>query len=115
MRLLNCRFRGQDCPTDVLSFHYDGGSEEDIPFLGDIVISPEAAFENAGRWRTPFEKEIRRLMIHGLLHLLCYDHETDAGEMRCLEKRLLRRRDLVDVPRITASGWSSCVKAVNSR
>jgi probable rRNA maturation factor len=91
MRSLNRRYRGEDYATDVLSFPYSGESQDGKPFLGEIVISPEAAWDQARRWNTTPQREVRRLMIHGILHLLGYDHEIDAGEMAQLEKNLVRR------------------------
>ena len=86
MRELNRDYRGFDKPTDVLSFRDDGGN------LGDILISAETAYNQAHQSRTlSFETNLRRLTLHGLLHLMGYDHETDDGEMRRLETRLRRR------------------------
>ena len=82
----NLRFRRVDKPTDVLSFRGEGG------YLGDIVISTETAWEQARRSRTlSFDDNIRRLLLHGVLHLSGYDHETDNGEMRTIERRLRRK------------------------
>jgi probable rRNA maturation factor len=86
LRRLNRRFRGKDRPTDVLSFA--GGAEG---ALGDIVISVETAERNArGRGRT-LAGELDVLVLHGFLHLLGHDHETDHGTMDRLERRLRRR------------------------
>jgi probable rRNA maturation factor len=92
MRTLNREYRKRDYATDVLSFPYPGELEDGIPFLGEIVIAPEVALEQAGRWRTGLQQEVRRLLLHGILHLRGWDHEKDAGEMMRLEKKLLRRR-----------------------
>ena len=92
MRNLNCLHRGRDYPTDVLSFPYPGEREEARDFLGEIVIAPEIAAGNAARWGSTPEVELRRLLIHGILHLLGHDHETDGGEMNRLQRRLMRRR-----------------------
>ncbi len=92
IRDLNKRHRGRDYPTDVMSFGYENETIDGCPFLGEIVISPEIAFSQARRWRTTGERELRRLLIHGVLHLMGYDHETDSGEMIRLQQRLLRRR-----------------------
>src|SRR5262245_1538974 len=71
------RYRGFDKPTDVLSFR----GEND--YLGDILISAETAYNQARKSPTlTFESNIRRLLVHGVLHLVGYDHETDNGEMR---------------------------------
>jgi probable rRNA maturation factor len=86
MRGYNRRFRGLDKPTDVLSF---GG---DTAYLGDILISSETAYNQARRSTSiSFEANVRRLILHGLLHLMGYNHETDDGQMRAMERRLRRR------------------------
>lgn len=86
MRQYNRDYRGFDKPTDVLSFRGDEG------YLGDILISTETAYNQARQSRTlSFETNLHRLMLHGLLHLMGYDHETDDGEMRRIEKRFRRR------------------------
>jgi probable rRNA maturation factor len=90
MRELNCRHRGKDYATDVLSFGYGGEVVEGDPFIGEIVIAPEVAWRQAHRWHGRPEREIRKLLVHGILHLLGYDHETDAGEMNRLQQRLMR-------------------------
>lgn len=86
MRELNRRYRGKDKTTDVLSF--PGGETPEGWHLGDVVISLPAA-----RSQAPEESagmEIRRLLLHGVLHCLGHDHETDDGEMDALEARLRR-------------------------
>ena len=86
MRAYNRDYRGFDKPTDVLSFRGDDG------YLGDILISAETAYNQASRSRTlTFESNLHRLMLHGLLHLMGYDHETDHGEMRAIERRYRRK------------------------
>src|SRR5262245_10788804 len=86
MRRYNNDYRGLDKPTDVLSF-----SGEQL-YLGDILISTETAYNQALKSRTlSFERNLQRLILHGLLHLMGYDHETDDGQMRTLERRLRRR------------------------
>jgi probable rRNA maturation factor len=82
----NRQYRGFDKPTDVLSFR------SDPRYLGDILISSETAYNQARKSKTlTFETNIRRLILHGLLHLIGYDHETDEGQMRTIERRLRRR------------------------
>lgn len=86
IRRYNRDFRGQDRATDVLSF------PASRDYLGDILISTDTAYAQAARGRgLTLEKNLRRLALHGLLHLMGYDHETDHGEMRALELRLRRR------------------------
>lgn len=92
---LNRLFRKKAAPTDVLSFPWSDNVEvapwhaktakEFAGFLGDIVISVEAARRSARREKRSLELEILQLILHGLLHLLGYDHETDNGEMNSLE------------------------------
>jgi len=87
IRELNRRFRNIDKPTDVLSFPSDCGDDD----LGDIAISVETAARQAKQNGLTLEGEIAQLMLHGLLHLSGYDHETDNGEMNRLELRLRKR------------------------
>jgi probable rRNA maturation factor len=86
MERFNGRYRGKGGPTDVLSFEGEEG------YLGDILISADTAYRQSegSRTLTP-GKNIKRLALHGLLHLMGYDHETDHGEMKALETRLRRR------------------------
>ncbi len=87
IRTLNARYRHKDKPTDVLSF--PGGSGE--AGLGDIVISVESAERNARGLGRTLPQELDVLALHGFLHVLGYDHETDDGTMDRLEGRLRRR------------------------
>lgn len=96
IREINRRYRGKDAPTDVLSFCYQKEMVEGMIFLGEIIISPEIACHNARARGTAFEAEIRMLLLHGILHLLGYDHETDNGEMDRMQKNLMRRRIYLD-------------------
>lgn len=92
MRVLNRVFRGSDRPTDVLSFPVgDMSFPDEDPYLGDIVISVETARRQALKRSSDLSRELRVLTLHGFLHLLGYDHESDNGEMRRLEYRLRRR------------------------
>ena len=88
IRELNRQFRGIDKATDVLSFPADGPEESN---LGDIAISAETAATQAKENGLSFDDEIAQLILHGLLHLSGYDHETDNGEMNRLELRLRRK------------------------
>ena len=86
IRKYNRDYRGYDKATDVLSFQGDG------EYLGDILISSETAYNQSRKSSTlSFETNVYRLVLHGLLHLMGYDHETDNGEMRAIERRLRRR------------------------
>ena len=90
---LNRDWRGKDRPTDVLSFAQREGEEadEDDPVLGDVVISLETAARQAAERGHGTAHELRVLLIHGICHLLGYDHEEDeeAEEMEALERDLL--------------------------
>jgi probable rRNA maturation factor len=119
IRELNATYRGKPQPTDVLSFPWCSGEngrtrEAESPgrmtpegdasdrvnsefegFLGDIVISVPAARRNAQAEGHSMAAEIRMLILHGVLHLLGYDHETDQGEMTAKELTLRRDLDIV--------------------
>lgn len=89
MTELNKLFRGKDSTTDVLSFpHKPDEFDPDKNSLGDIVISVEQAQKQADENGLSLEGEIKQLMLHGLLHLCGYDHETDDGEMNARELQL---------------------------
>ena len=85
IRELNRQYRGKDSATDVLSFPADEPGQ-----LGDIVLAHGVARRQAKSARHSLSSEFRVLALHGLLHLLGYDHERDNGEMRRLEQRLRR-------------------------
>ena len=94
MRALNRRYRGLSRVTDVLSFPASKSPWPVVPgprLLGDIVIATGVAARQARAQGHGFQTELRRLALHGLLHLLGYDHERDDGRMVRLERRLLRR------------------------
>jgi len=89
MKELNSLFRGKKSTTDVLSFprqpdQFDPGTTN----LGDIVISVEQAQKQAEENGLTLEGEIKQLILHGVLHLCGYDHETDKGEMNSRELEL---------------------------
>jgi probable rRNA maturation factor len=112
MAELNGRYRGLEEPTDVLSFPEDGDAwpepqggdgeaddgegadglatgREDArpgPFLGDVAVCPEVAARYAAAEGHPLAVELGRLLVHGVLHLLGWDHETDQGEMHLREE-----------------------------
>ena len=106
MRFLNREYRGKDVATDVLSFEggigRNGGSRHGVtvlpvqpvppvlppPFLGEIVIARGVARRQARKARHSELSELKLLALHGLLHLLGYDHEQDNGAMRRMERRL---------------------------
>ncbi len=91
MRELNRMWRHQRGTTDVLSFPAEPDQFEANDSLGDVVISVEQATRQARENRLTFDDEIAQLILHGVLHLCGYDHETDQGEMNRLELRLRRR------------------------
>ena len=105
MRRLNRRYRGKDSPTDVLSFPMEDLKPQMLPrlkkrpyiLLGDIVICPQRAEKNIGgkkgRGLAPLYGEIRLLLVHGLLHLLGFDHERGGREEERMKKK---ERELLD-------------------
>lgn len=92
MQQLNRTFRGKDKPTDVLSFPAVAAVK--AKFAGDLAISVDIASINAAALGHSVEDEIRVLILHGLLHLAGYDHETDTGQMARKELRLRRELGL---------------------
>lgn len=107
MRALNRQFRGKDAATDVLSFparaprtpgSISPGSSvtklNPASFLGDIVIAAGVAARQAREAGHPVSTELRVLALHGLLHLLGYDHDTDGGKMARAEARLRKKAGL---------------------
>jgi probable rRNA maturation factor len=102
MAALNRAYRGIAHPTDVLAFPAEaagrpakevgGGAEPGGPYLGDLAISVETARRQAARRGHPLEREAALLVIHGILHLVGYDHHTSAQRRRMwrLQARLLR-------------------------
>src|ERR1700753_803376 len=93
MRGLNRLWRGKSGTTDVLSFPsgQDEFEKTEGLSLGDVVISAEQAARQAAANGLDFDGEVAQLILHGLLHLCGYDHETDGGEMNALELKLRRR------------------------
>jgi len=93
VRDLNRRYRGEDAPTDVLSFAFGEDAGEFVlppgksSRLGDVVISLPAARRQAKQARHSLERELALLLVHGLLHLLGYDHAAEV------EERLMRSRE----------------------
>lgn len=89
MRALNRQFRGKDAVTDVLSF-----PSGERGFLGDIVIASGVATAQAKAAGHSVQTEVRVLALHGLLHLLGYDHDADHGRMARVEMRLRKKAGL---------------------
>jgi len=95
IRKLNATFRGKDAATDVLSFSLVEGeapSQRGERMLGDVVISVDTALRQARDYDATLDEELRRLLIHGVLHLIGHDHEeaADAKRMRAQERRLAK-------------------------
>jgi probable rRNA maturation factor len=100
----NRSYRGKNRPTDVLSFPANEsparrkggarGAARTSSYLGDIAIAPSVARRNARQFGREFRDEMRILILHGVLHLMGYDHETDKGEMERREQRLRRELGL---------------------
>ena len=92
MHQLNLEWRGVDRPTDVLAFaQAEGPGGAPVGLLGDVVISVDTARRQAADRHSPVGAELDRLLIHGVLHLLGYDHERSAAEARRMQRR---ERDL---------------------
>lgn len=101
MQELNFIYRNQNRPTDVLSFAMNEladdepnpGTEGEVNVLGDIVISLEQAELQSQAYNHSLERELGYLVTHGILHLLGYDHETDAERelMRNLEEKIMAK------------------------
>jgi probable rRNA maturation factor len=91
IRQLNRDFRGKDLPTDVLSFPAAGLEGRDgrrTRLAGDLAVSLQMAARQAQAFGHPLESEVKILLLHGLLHLAGFDHETDSGQMARRESRL---------------------------
>ncbi len=89
IRKLNARFAGNDYATDVLAFPMmDGDDDEDEAMLGDVVICPSVADENARKLGHDLGVELDTLLVHGTLHLLGYDHQGTDDKTK-MDKRLL--------------------------
>jgi len=94
IRRYNRLFRSRDEATDVLSFPAGSGRKGTSNYLGDIVISAETARANAAHYGVRLEEELKLLALHGVLHLLGHDHETDAGQMARQEQQWAARLGL---------------------
>lgn len=100
IRSLNEKYRGKDAATDVLSFpleHKAAASAQAERLLGDVVISVDTARRQADVYDAPLQREIYRLLIHGLLHLKGHDHE-EAGERRVMRREERRLADAIALP-----------------
>lgn len=97
MRGLNREWRGIDAPTDVLSFECDSPFGDDVPAdetveLGDVILAPEVIAAQAGEFGNTSAEEFRLMLVHGMFHLLGYDHLTpdEAAVMEVRELEVLR-------------------------
>jgi probable rRNA maturation factor len=129
IQVLNAAYRHKSSATDVLSFPWKPGSALDIGrsgalsdpsgefqgFLGDVVISAETAGHNAKAEGHTLATEISWLILHGLLHLIGMDHETDGGEMQALEYDLRERLGLSGSSRPSRLGKKSAPKPRSGR
>lgn len=98
IRELNRRWRGVDKPTNVLAFPTAAAPSIAPRHLGDIAISYETAIREAQAQARPFAHHLAHLTVHGFLHLLGYDHQSDAAaeEMEDLERKILARLGIPD-------------------
>lgn len=87
----NARFREKSYPTDVLSFPVNEVTAEGRHYLGDLLISVEKAVAQAVEKKHSPDLEMQILLLHGMIHLIGFDHETDSGEMDRLERRLRKQ------------------------
>ncbi len=115
MARLNRTYRGKSGPTDVLSFPANGhhrraarrrfvvppAAAHENGYIGDIAIAPETARRNARRYSRTLPQELRILLLHGMIHLAGYDHESDDGEMERLEQKLRVRLGLSASARVS--------------
>ncbi len=99
MRALNREYRGRDTPTDVLSFPLDDSRDPAVPerLLGDVVISVDTARRQAAGYDAPLQRELYRLLIHGVLHLKGHDH-VERAERRVMEREERRLADAIELP-----------------
>ena len=103
MRGLNRDYRHRDCPTDVLAFPMREGCGPKTPLLGDVVVSLETALRQAQSRGHSLDEELVRLLTHGVLHLVGYDHERGAAEAsRMGRKELSVIRALGRIPKLVS-------------
>lgn len=100
MTQLNGEYRGKEGPTDVLSFECDDpcavGSADQPVMLGDVIIAPDVAVAQAEEYGHTVEEELNLLLVHGILHLLGYDHIDDADAVA-----------MQDRERVVLSAWTT--------
>ncbi|AXR06095.1 rRNA maturation RNase YbeY [Salinimonas sediminis] len=95
---LNLQFRGKDKPTNVLSFPFESPPGIEMPLLGDLVICAPVISQEAAEQNKPVAFHYAHMLVHGILHLLGYDHieDTQADEMEALEIRILAELGIDD-------------------
>lgn len=92
IRELNKKYRNKDRPTDILSFSQGESINDNEKYLaGDIIISMNAVSENAGEYEISLEEELKRILIHGILHLKGMEHPGKNSEMVLLQEKILER------------------------
>ena len=98
MQLINKTYRNIDRPTNVLSFPNDLSGSVQGSFLGDIAVCPELILKESQEQEKSAQDHLSHLYVHGVLHLLGYDHEEDdsADDMENLEKNILSKIDVAD-------------------
>lgn len=110
IRRLNKKYRHIDKTTDVLSFSQDFPAEVllemELPPMGDVVICPDVANSNAGRIGNSLDREVSFLLVHGILHLCGYDHQTKADEALMLAQQ---RRVMSSFDR--KGSWVNCIRS----
>ena len=97
-RALNCDYRGRDYATNVLTFVYDDAAVPDMPLYGDIVLCVPVVVREAAAQGKPVAVHFAHLMVHGMLHLQGFDHETEAEAklMEALETEILAGLGICD-------------------
>jgi len=101
MQRLNRTYRQRDYATDVLAFPMQDASQSPLAFVGDVVICVPVALSQAPRFNNAPDEEFLRLLIHGTLHLLGYDHETTEQEAKRMQrKEQAIFRSLTPAPRL---------------
>jgi len=97
-RALNQQYRGQDKPTNVLSFPFEAPPGVELDHLGDLVICATVVAREATEQHKPLDNHWAHMVVHGVLHLRGYDHqdEQQAGAMEALEKKILKGLGIAD-------------------
>jgi probable rRNA maturation factor len=92
MKEINFKYRHKDSDTDVLSFESKGDKnlELDSKYLGEIIICPKRVRNNAREEKKPYKDELYLVFIHGILHLLGYDHESNEADATLMEEKQVR-------------------------